>query len=89
MIKNQRLDDVQIKVFSHLWLNGPTVSSRQQLSEKLNIPIYLLGKIINELSGKRWIRKNRQYKGLRLEVVKKSIPDYIVKKSEQQLDNHN
>lgn len=86
MIKNQRLDDVQIDVFKHLWLNGPIVSTRQELSEKLNIPVYLLGKTINELSEKRWIRKIRQNKGLRLEITKKAIPDYIVKMAEQYLD---
>lgn len=87
MIKNQRLDEIQIKVFNHLWLNGPIVSSRNQLGEKLNVPVYLLGKIINELSEKRWIRKIRKDKGLMLEVIKKSVPHYIVKKAEQELDN--
>lgn len=86
MIKNQRLDDVQINVFKHLWLNGPIVSSRKELSEELNIPVYLLGKTINELSEKRWIRKIRQNKGLRFEITKKAIPNYIVKKAEEDIE---
>ncbi|BAF60351.1 hypothetical protein PTH_2170 [Pelotomaculum thermopropionicum SI] len=77
MNKN-RLDNIQKLLFGYIWLNGSIVCSKPSLSLKLNIPKYLLGKTIKELTEKRWIRTTGRGKGFRLESIKKEVPKYII-----------
>jgi len=83
MMKKQRLDNVQKLVFGYIWLNGSLTCTRQDLSEKLNIKSSLLSRVLTELDDKRWIRKARSGKGIKIETIKRDIPNYILEATDK------
>lgn len=82
MTKNKRLDEIQAQVFTYIWLNGTVICSRDDISKQLNLPLYTVSKVLDELHEKRWIKKQRCGRGIRLDVLKKDVPNYIIPKAE-------
>lgn len=86
MSRSNLLDEVSTKIFVFIWLNGPIICTKSSLAKKLNLTECLINDALKKLHTRRWIRKNRHGKGVRIEAVKNEVPKYILEKADKYID---